>query len=196
MSPLAPIIVLIGAPGVGKSTLAHTLRDKLYIMHGAGVSAILYAMRALEPKHPALRRITTLNPNIPLASLRKILFRQARYLAPIVNFIIKTYATRGVPALIEGRHVFPPFLKRRYVTLCVAIAAPPKTVYDRWLNSPKSKRRVMPHPLELGEKINAILIQQARRTGVPIIRETNHRKRLAIIFRLLRCDRGRFPVSV
>jgi 2-phosphoglycerate kinase len=192
MSPLAPIIVLIGAPGVGKSTLAHSLRDKLHVMHGAGVSVILYTLRALKPKHPALKQITILDPKIPLASLRRILFRQARYLAPAVNLAIKTYAIRGVPALLEGRHIFPPFLKLRYVTLCVAIAAPPKGTYNRWLNSPKSKRRSIPHPLELGEKINKILIQQARRTGIPIIRELNHLKRLAIILRLLRRHRTQF----
>lgn len=193
--PNAPIIVIFGAPGVGKSTLAHSLRDKLHIMHGGGLSAILYTLRALTPRHPALKRITTLDPTISLASLRKMLFRQARYLAPAVNSVIKTYAIRGVPALLEGRHIFPPFLKLRYVTLCAAIASPPKNTYGRWLNSPKSKRRSIPHPLELGEKINTILIQQARRTGIPIIREVSQQRRVATILHLLRRHRSLFPAS-
>lgn len=178
--------MLFGATGVGKSTLAQALGVKLRIRHITGTGVLLNAFRALQPNNPALRKMTTVNPEIAPKELEKLLYRRAKFIAPVVNFLFKRYSESGIPLIIEGQHVFPPFLKQRHVTLCVALQAPPRPIHMRWVNHPTTKIRLEPYPIELIKKIDAILLKQARAHDIPIIRELDLAKRIQHVQRLLR----------
>ncbi len=188
-APHSTIIVLFGAPGVGKSTLAHNLGHALHIMHITGSDVIVSAYRALNPRHPALRELLRqrryTKRNVSIHEIHRNMVKRARLTAPVFNFILKRYLTAGKPFILEGIHIFPRFLNKKYITMWATLAAPPDNVYARWLNRPKSRSRPIPFPLDIAKKMNAIHQQEARRRNVPIIREINLRKRVLMMTELL-----------
>jgi len=186
----APIIVIFGAPGVGKSTLAHHLSRRLHIVQGTTSDVIVAAYRAIFPRHPVLKQLVRhlihSKRRVTVHELRRNMVERARLTAPAFNYITEYDTENGIPTILEGMHLIPRFLDRKHITAWATVAAPPDIIYQQWLNYPKSRRRPMPFPLSVAKKINAIHLAEARRHHVPIITELDLKKRVQQLTALVR----------
>ncbi len=180
-----PIIVVCGAPGVGKSAFVHYLSRALNIHNRTARSRIfLTAYQVLMPNHPALqeKRAYAISP---LLQVHAFLEKQARLLSKAINAELERCYMRGNPFILTGDNIFPRFLNRRFVTLCVTLSAPNPKTYSQWLHHPSWRRRYVHHPLPLAQKINQIHLAEAKKAGTPVIRESNLKKRVMYTLRLL-----------
>lgn len=182
------VIVISGAPGVGVSTLAHRLSQILDIRYRVGPGVIIATLRTVFPNHPTLKSIKT-HTLEPKVQLHKTLERRARFLSKFFNAVLERYYSRGIPIIFSGSGIFFRFLKHKYITLFVTVAAPPRNIHEKWLHSPSWSRRIFHYPLPLAEKMNQVILTEARKTKTPIIREKNLEGRVRHVLRLLK-ERG------
>lgn len=196
MPPKPVIIVICGAPGVGKSTLAHALSNALDIRHRAGTQTVMHTIRTVFPLRPAAQSIATLSAAISMTDLRRKMNQRAHFLRRALNFVLKRNKELGIPFILEGTHMFPRYLQHQNITLCITIAAPPKRMYIQWLTHPTLNQRYVHIPLILATKMNRIHVEEAKRARIPIIRDLNLRKRVAIVKRLLKRRGVSLPARV
>ncbi len=180
-----PVIVICGAPGTGKSTLAHRLERILDVRHRAGTQTILHTLRAIKPKDPRNKPLSALDPGIPATELRKKMLRQAQYMSKAINYILERNANQGIPFILEGLHILPSIINMKPVSLCVVLASPPRRSYRRWLQHRYIARPTV-FSMEKAYTMNRIILDDAKRTkGVHIITEYKTAERVQRVLHFL-----------
>lgn len=178
-----PVIVICGAPGTGKSTLAHRLERILDVRHRVGVQTVMDTFRVLRPKDPRNKPLYSLAHNESNGLLRKNLIRRSRYLKKTLNFIIRQNTHRGIAFILEGV-ILPSIIESGPETFCIALAAPPQRIYHRWLRHDYLAQQYN-HDIKKAEKISDLILEDARRCGATIINEHNASDRIQRILHLL-----------
>ncbi len=182
------VILLSGATGVGKSTVAAQLAHRLGIMHVIGTDAIREVMRKIISKElmPTLHLSSYTSwkgVKIPGASVEERTIagfeEHAKYVLVGVEAVIERALREGVSLIIEGVHIVPGFLKRDIISksnvVLVVITAKNEEehlsrMYAR-SESVVTKRPVESYLREF-QKIRAIqnyLVKRAEQQGTLII---------------------------
>jgi len=103
------IIVLSGAQGVGKKTLAHQLGVDLQIMQTTTLSCVTKIIQVLRPNDPVVKKwnvYTKTNLNYIKTKLRK----EAKLIGKIVSVIAEKATYSGENYILDGVQLLPEFL--------------------------------------------------------------------------------------
>ena len=103
------IIVLSGAQGVGKKTLAHQLSVDLQIMQRITLSYVTKIMKAFAPSNPIVQKWNIFNQT-DKKHLRKKLKKEAEFIGKILSTVIDKAEHSGENCVIDGVELLPEFL--------------------------------------------------------------------------------------
>ena len=195
-----PLIVLIGgAPGTGKSTLAAELAYRLGIRRLVSSDVIREALRSLVSAQlsPGLHQSsftawrTELLPGEDETPGRKRVIRgyqaQAQQLSSALTAIIKRCIDEAISLVIEGVHLLPgtlPFETKNATIVPLILAVPDEAVHrsyfakrDKQTAKRRNKQTYLRHFDEI-RIIHDFIIERATSVGVPVIRDQEARQAL------------------
>jgi 2-phosphoglycerate kinase len=187
-----PMIILIGgAPGVGKSTLAAELAYRLGIRRMVSSDAIREALRSLispqlSPELHASSYTAWRNELLPgedTKPRRKRVIRgyqsQSQQLAAALTAVVKRSVMEATPVIIEGVHLLPGLLAKvapeEATVVYLILVAPDEAAHRRYFavrDKQTSQRRDKEGYLEHFEEIRMIhdfIAERAHSENVPII---------------------------
>lgn len=194
MTSRTPIIVINGAPGVGKSTLTQALRDQLNILQTTGTSIIIVTLKTVLPDLPELRPlrycIDPKNQKVAARTLRK----RGKLMKAALSQYIQTALRRGTPMILEG--VFSPSeIPFRKKIVPITLAAPTSNKYLQWLNKPTTRLRRKPFPIETAVMLNKVIVNESQHAGIPVIRILSLKARVETIKKILNKRKYSIPWS-
>lgn len=185
---LPPIVLLAGAPGVGKSTLASMLASRLGINRVIATDAIRHVIRAFFSRElmpyvhyssfEAARALDPEEADQPDADIAAFT-RQAQAVRTGVMAILDRACQEGTPMVLEGVHLVPGLINGdlggRCLPVQAVIAVSDEQLHrshfsarggarpaDRYLNRFAQIRRIQDH-----------LVARAEARGVPVIDNLN-----------------------
>ena len=103
------IIVLSGAQGVGKKTIAHQLGIDLQIMQTATLSCITKILQVLRPNDPVVKKWNVYdkkNANYIKTKLK----REAKIIGKFISIIVEKATFSGENYILDGVQLLPEFL--------------------------------------------------------------------------------------
>ncbi len=174
-------IFLIGAPGVGKSSIAHKLIHTPYFSHNSfqflGTDSIREVMRATGDKKqtPILYTSAILANQYATSSNPSPVWgyvEQAKIVSSGINALIKRSIKENILLLLEGIHLLPQYIESKYkqnYTLFV-ITAPNETQHKNQIKNQQETRSS--YKLKNFSKAKAYqqyLIQLATNEKLPVI---------------------------
>ena len=190
---IRPIIVLIGgAPGVGKSTFAAELGYRLGIPRIVGSDPVREALRSLIGKHlsPILHSSSydvwraELLPTEPedLRPQRTRVVRgflqQVRQLGAALNGIVERNVYEGTSVIMEGAHIVPgiaPIIKTEATVIQLVLTVRGKETHRRHFslrnsmqNGARGTKRYLDHFEEI-RYLQQFIVDQAREASVPVL---------------------------
>ncbi len=198
-----PITILLGgATGVGKSTLATELAFRLGIRSVIGTDTIREVMRKiiapelLPDLHTssflAWKTVGPVNGGKPLI---RGFEEQVRHVAVGVNAVLERTHREGFNAVLEGIHLVPGFVEPdehdfMYVITVGSKEALEAHFYERSLYSARSAEYYLKHIDSIIE-VQEYIVKMARKHGVPIIKNVELEKTVGeimegVIERLMR----------
>jgi 2-phosphoglycerate kinase len=185
---LPPIILLSGAPGVGKSTLASMLASRLGIHRVIATDAIRHVIRAFfSPDfmpfvhHSSFEAARALDPDEAEGTDPDIagFTRQAQNVRTGVMAIVDRACEEGTPMVVEGVHLVPGLINGELRGRCVPIQAV-IAVRDEELHRSHFSMRGGERPADRYlqrfqqiRKLQAHLVARAEARGVPVIDNEN-----------------------
>lgn len=102
-----PIIVLIsGANGIGKTTIAFYLSNILKIKQRVGLGTVVKTLIAMTSNRKKLNYQNMDNNISSLLSLNT-LHKQSLIISKTINLLIQKYISEGISCIIEGVQLFP-----------------------------------------------------------------------------------------
>jgi len=189
LSMKRPFVLLIGgATGVGKSTLAIELANELGIAYVTSTDVIREMMRTLftEELLPFIHRSSYTAgevANIPSASnpVLAAFYEQAMAVNVGVKAIIRRASVENVPTIINGVHLVPGFIDREEfdaVIVQILLYVPDEEVHRMRFRMRQSgaRKRTSKEYIEHFEHICMVqdyLVESAHKYGVPVIESMN-----------------------
>jgi 2-phosphoglycerate kinase len=185
---LPPIVLLAGAPGVGKSTLASMLASRLGINRVIATDAIRHVIRAFFSRElmpfahmSSFEAARALDPDETGDGDPDIVafMRQAQTVKTGVMAIVDRASQEGTPMIVEGVHLVPGLINGDLRERCVPIQAV-LTVADEELHRGHFSMRGGERPADryldrFGQirKLQDYLVARAEARGVPVIDNSN-----------------------
>jgi 2-phosphoglycerate kinase len=195
-----PLVLLLGgATGVGKSTVATQLAHHLGITRVASTDFIRQVLRSVVPDAiaPELSRSTfELDQGLPErgAAAHAEFERQAQQVLVGVGATIERAASEGMPLILEGIHLFPGLVDAHalsgslVVHVVLAVDDPDDHAHRFALRAAASARPAARYDdgLEAIRELQEHVVAAARRTGVPVVEngheDTTVRRVLDLVF--------------
>ena len=192
----APLIILLGgASGVGKTTLANALVQELGLAHHVSTGFLREAVRSVLPKDQArvleghafdawrLMEGTTPSQHRALQGT----LAQARILQPAFEACIARSLREGVSLVLEGSHIVPGVVDSAPgVSLFCVLNVPDRDLLMHRARGNTHRRRI----LDEGQAASILELQEeclhlARTNGAPVIDSTELDHALALVRALL-----------
>ena len=193
-----PIIILLGgASGVGKTTLANRLVYEFGLQHHVSTGFVREAVRALLPESlvGALKghafdawKLIDTDPNLPHSAFQGTRV-QAKLLRPAFEACINRALREGISLVLEGSHLIPGLLKDSHdkISLACIVDVPDRNLMLQRATGDSHRRRILNT-----EQLNSILDLQAEclklaaHHSLPIVDNTNLRTAVLEIRKLIR----------
>lgn len=162
-----PIILIGGASGCGKTTLAHQLCNALEIDHRLSTGFLRAILRDQKSPQacPALFKST-----FRAADPVNVLVGQAQMLARYVQVCIQRAVEEGTSLIIEGNHLIPALYNDTACDLYFIMAAPPpQEHYRRLTGKTHTRRHLSQADLGRARTIAAYLQSEADAFNIPCV---------------------------
>ena len=177
-SPPAPIILIGGANGSGKTWLAGRAGAELRLNHHLGTGFVREVLRSetTPEREPALFDYSFAGPD-PVRTLD----RQADRLFNAVRRCIERARTEGTSLIVEGTHIVP----RRYADLAgvdlylmLRIPGDADQLRARATGASHSRREIVPGDLSAIRMLDKHLTTEASQFGISVLDSTTALDRL------------------
>lgn len=162
-----PLVLIGGAPGTGKSTLANDLSCRLGFDHRIGTGFIRAVLQTeVSPDaEPDLFGFTYASAD-PVTNLE----RQARRMQPAVMACVERGRREGTSLIVEGSHLIPALYAHAPVDLFVVLAAPQGAEhFSRLTGATHVHREINEADWGNVQRLNDYYLTEADRWGAPTI---------------------------
>lgn len=164
------VILIGGASGVGKSTLAKRLSEEYEITHRLGTGFIreITKVTATPEIKTALDRFTfEVEENLPPHA---ILRQQAQVLFTPIKACIDRAIREGTPLIIEGNHLIPELYQKLPNVIFIVLHCDNPDTHFKMINSETHfKREVTPANFKINIEIQDWLKKEASTYNVPLV---------------------------
>jgi 2-phosphoglycerate kinase len=158
-----PLVLIGGAPGTGKSTLAHDLSCLLRFDHRIGTGFIRAVLQSeVSPESEPDLFSFTFSSDDPVTNLE----RQAHRVRPAVLACLERARREGTSLIVEGSHLIPALYAEAAVDLFLVLVAPPGDEhFSRLKGLTHSKRQINDRDWDNVQLLNAYYLDEAKRWG-------------------------------
>src|SRR3954466_2932233 len=164
---MKPIVLIGGASGAGKTTLAGRIKCELGLVHFLGtgfVRAIVQAETTAE-RDPSLFSMTFQSPD-PVDHI----ITQARRLSPAVLSCIDRARREGTSIVIEGTHLIPALYHDIGADLYLVLRAPAPDAHALWIRGDTNTHRdINDADIANIRRIDSYLASEAEHYGVATV---------------------------
>ncbi len=164
-----PLFIIIGgAYGVGKTTIAHQLSFDLHIPQRVALSGITKSIKALLPRSAAARNWDKFE--LTPASIEQKLEREARLVGKVVAELVRSAQKDCKNHILDGVQLLPEYLPCDQI-IYVLITASDQARHRKRFEHPTITKtcRSEDTPFARAELVNQILIERWRPYNVPVI---------------------------
>lgn len=185
MAEQPTVILLGGAPGTGKTTLANLLVRELGLGHHISTGFIRAAVRHLLPEREAQtlsmdsfdvwETLPDLSSN-GTSSVFQGVMHQASILKPSIEACVRRAAAEGIGLVLEGTHVIPGLLDFTGVKgtlLCVLDVPNREALRSRAMSDSHTQRKLTAEQQDSLLQLQSDLVAQAQALGCPVITNDN-----------------------
>jgi 2-phosphoglycerate kinase len=185
MAEQPTVILLGGAPGTGKTTLANLLVRELGLGHHISTGFIRAAVRHLLPEREAQalsmdsfdvwETLPDLSPNGTSAVFQGVM-HQASILKPSIEACVRRAAAEGIGLVLEGTHVIPGLLDLTGVKgtlLCVLDVTDREALRSRAMSDSHTQRKLTEEQLNSLIQLQSDLVAQAHALDCTVITNDN-----------------------
>jgi 2-phosphoglycerate kinase len=165
--PSKPVVLIGGAPGTGKSTLAGHLSTRFNFDHRIGTGFIRAVLQSEVSRadEPDLFSMTFQAPD-PVVNLE----RQARRLQPAVTACVERARREGTSLIVEGSHLIPSLYAGSDLAPYLVLAAPDSEDHMTRLTGPTHSNRTISEQEWCNvRKLDDYYCGEARRLDVPVM---------------------------
>jgi len=156
------IIVLSGAYGVGKTTLAHQLSVDLHVTQRITITSIVKTARAMFPNNRVFKN-WYVRSNTDIKFLKSKLRRESKLAGKIVKTIVDSSFYTGENYVIDGVQLLPEFLPMdRIIFFHVTVSD--KEKHKKMFKKPHTTRlrRTTEIPYSLSHRINKLIAEECK----------------------------------
>ncbi len=199
--PAPKILLLGGASGTGKTTLANALVHELGLAHHISTGFVREVAQAVMPPDQALllrsytfdawRLVQTSGPNG-----RRVFdgaIAQARVLLPAMEACILRSVREGASLVVEGAHVLPGLYDHAALGVslfCVLDVPDRETLIERVQGQTHSRRVLTQEQLDAIIELQDECLRQARERGIPVVENTDLSSAVTSVKELLAVGAG------
>ena len=199
--PAPRILLLGGASGTGKTTVANALVHELGLAHHISTGFVREVAQAVMPPEQALllrsytfdawRLVQASEP-----SGRKVFdgaIAQARVLLPAMEACILRSVREGASLIVEGAHVLPGIYDHAALGVslfCVLDVPDRATLIERVQGQTHSRRVLAPEQMDSIIELQDECVRQARQRGVPVVENVDLSNAVTCIKELLAAGAG------
>ncbi len=167
VEPYKPVILLGGAPGAGKSTVANRLLSSLDLDHriGTGFIRAILQSESSQTSEPLLFS-RTFESDDPIGRV----VWQAGRLRNAVAACVQRARNEGTSLVVEGSHLVPSVYQDLVVDVFAILAAPPEPEHARRVSGHRHTQRVVGSDgIRRIREIDEFYRLDAEQAGVPVL---------------------------
>jgi 2-phosphoglycerate kinase len=193
----APLVLLLGgASGTGKTTLANALVQELGLVHHVSTGFVREVARAVMPPDKA-RMLVGFSfdawrlmgkPERDGHGVFVGALAQARLLQPAIEACIRRSLAEGASLVLEGAHVMPGLFDTGVLgvsLLCILDVPNRETLVQRALGPTHSRRHLSQEQIASILELQDSCVRAAREHGVPVLENTELSHTVAQVKELL-----------
>lgn len=179
------IILIGGAPGTGKTTIAGLLAYKAQLAHRLGIGYIREVMRYMTNPDTTPELFTFTFQPTNNQNLITHFAKQAELVMGGVDICIQRSLNEGTEIVIEGSQFLPQYMAQKEHITTILLTASDSEIRKRVHGKTHAKRSISDQDLQNILEINQYLVNQAQGLGVTVIENIELMKTVDAIIELL-----------
>lgn len=167
------IILLGGIYGVGKTTVAHHLANRLDIFQRSGLGAIVKTLRVVLPDNNVVREWGKYKSG-DRAYLENKLHQESKIMGKIITEIVRAAHSSGENYIIDGVQLLPEYLPLNQIDLGI-ITVSDKHIYENRFQHPTQTRKLHNNnaTLSIALVLESIILRSAHKYQIPVFENNN-----------------------